>query len=350
LERQPVSYEIEGPRVKRARQETGQMPDSFHKPPPQAPFDWHAYLKVHPAADEYPLLRDIDHERFAAMAEDIRLNGLRAPIIAWSPEGGDNGLAVDAPAVLDGRNRLDILAHLGLLYETPDHHVGLRRWTGSKWSDRGGRIDGEFHHVFGGDPYKICASYNIHRRDLNAEHKRGLIASLLKREPEASNNSIAKRLAVDDKTVAAVRRDLEGRSEIPNVSTRKDTKGRKQPAKKKPAPKKTMKAAAAGNVVENDAEISAEKRKAEHAAADTPPTDTKAETGKPERKGVGAKDIAIDEFDVHVLRLVQMIRGGREPARFIKTSVPGSDLSKLGRFLAEVAEAVKAASSTEEVV
>jgi hypothetical protein len=209
----------------------------------QAPFDWRAHLPVHPAADEYPLLRDIDPERFAAVAEDIRLNGLRAPIIAWSPAGGrDDGLAVDAPAVLDGRNRLDILAYLGLLYETPDHHVGLRRWTNGIWSDRSGsRIDSEFHHVFGGDPYKISASYNVHRRDLNAEHKRGLIAGLLKREPEASNNSIAKRLAVDDKTVAAVRREMEANSEIPNKPNRVEANGRRARGRRAGSTKKAEK-------------------------------------------------------------------------------------------------------------
>jgi hypothetical protein len=36
----------------------------------------------------------------------------------------------------------------------------------------------------------------------------------------------------DDKTVAKVRRELESRSDIPNVETRTDSKGRKQPSKK----------------------------------------------------------------------------------------------------------------------
>jgi hypothetical protein len=36
----------------------------------------------------------------------------------------------------------------------------------------------------------------------------------------------------DDKTVAKVRRELERRSEIPNVETITDTKGRQQPTRK----------------------------------------------------------------------------------------------------------------------
>ena len=55
-----------------------------------------------------------------------------------------------------------------------------------------------------------------------------------------------------------------------------------------------------------------------------------------EGKAVNAKDIALCEFNEKVLRLVQLTRG-QEPQRFAKTSVHASDLSELGRFLAEVA-------------
>lgn len=47
-----------------------------------------------------------------------------------------------------------------------------------------------------------------------------------------SNSEIARRCGVTDKTVAAVRAELVGRSEIPNVDTRTDTAGRQQPATK----------------------------------------------------------------------------------------------------------------------
>src|SRR5207248_3828039 len=49
-----------------------------------------------------------------------------------------------------------------------------------------------------------------------------------------SDNATAEIAGVSDKTVAAMREDLEGRSEIPNVDTRTDTKGRQQPAAKPP--------------------------------------------------------------------------------------------------------------------
>src|SRR5262249_13307538 len=51
-------------------------------------------------------------------------------------------------------------------------------------------------------------------------------------KPEASDRSIAKQAKVSDKTVGAVRRAKERRAEIPHVTTRTDTKGRKQPTRK----------------------------------------------------------------------------------------------------------------------
>jgi hypothetical protein len=44
---------------------------------------------------------------------------------------------------------------------------------------------------------------------------------------------VAEKAGLDDKTVATVREEMETRSEIPHVETRKDRKGRKQPARKK---------------------------------------------------------------------------------------------------------------------
>jgi hypothetical protein len=79
-------------------------------------------------------------------------------------------------------------------------------------------------------------SANLHRRHLNTEQKRELIEQLLKAKPERSDNATAKLAKVSDKTVGAVRRQLEGRSEIPNVSARTDSAGRRQPAVKPPKP------------------------------------------------------------------------------------------------------------------
>jgi hypothetical protein len=56
----------------------------------------------------------------------------------------------------------------------------------------------------------------------------------------------------------------------------------------------------------------------------------------------------LQEFDGHVLRLLQMMAGDvslsltnkAQPERFAKSSVPAAELSRLAAFLAEVAAAV----------
>ena len=144
------------------------------------------------------------------------------------------------------------------------------------------------------DPYDLAVSLNIHRRHLTAEQRRDLIAKLLKAKPEASNVAIAKQAKADDKTVATVRRELEGRSEIPNVAERTDSKGRKQPARKPKGGK---------------------------AAKST--------------KAVTSKDTSLIAFNERVLDLIQRI-AKHPPDRFARTAVGASDLAKLGRFFTDL--------------
>lgn len=53
-----------------------------------------------------------------------------------------------------------------------------------------------------------------------------------------SDRQIARGLGVDNKTVSAQREELQGREEIPHVSTRTDTLGRKQPSTRAKAVKR----------------------------------------------------------------------------------------------------------------
>jgi hypothetical protein len=125
--------------------------------------------------------------------------------------------------LLDGRNRLDALELLGTV-ETPN---SISRIYECPIQQR------DF------DPYAYVLSKNVYRRHLNLEQRRILIANVLKAKPEASNLQIAKLTGTSDKTVGKVRADLESRSEIPNVETRTDTRGRAQPARRhtpEPAP------------------------------------------------------------------------------------------------------------------
>jgi hypothetical protein len=186
-----------------------------------APFDWRAIIPPHPAAELFPLMAEAELKELAA---DIKANGVVDSIVIFHDRD-------DQKSLLDGRNRLDALALLGLL------NIGNNYLRAV---DVGGR-EMAVHHVFEKDdenPYALALSYNVHRRHLTAEQKRDLIAKVLKVTPGASNNSIAKQVKADDKTVAAVRRELEANSEIPNKprveASGRNARGRKTGSTPKP--------------------------------------------------------------------------------------------------------------------
>jgi hypothetical protein len=165
---------------------------------------WRDHLKVHPAAELFPLMSP---DELRELANDIRAHGLRTPAVLQYPGG--------TPVLVDGRNRLDALALLGA--EVAPNNSAI------------------FEHIpDDADPYTVVISANVHRRHLTAEQKREVIAKLLKATLERSNRHLAKVLKVDDKTVASVRREMEGRAEIPHVAMRTDSKGRQQLARKPP--------------------------------------------------------------------------------------------------------------------
>jgi len=152
-----------------------------------------ADLKFHPLADLFPLMEGAE---FDALVADIKKNGLHYPIVLYDGK------------ILDGRNRYRACLAAGFEPATRngDHHIG--------------------------DPAAFVTSRNIHRRHLTAEQKRALIARLLTADPNKSDRQIAETVKADHRTVGAVRAKQEARGEIPHVSTRTDTKGRKQPTKR----------------------------------------------------------------------------------------------------------------------
>jgi hypothetical protein len=99
--------------------------------------------------------------------------------------------------------------------------VGCNKWDNKlkQWTDRpGGRIDGwespGFRNLHDGDPYAIALSLNVHRRHLNAEDKRKLIADVLKAKPELSDRAIGRLTKADHKTVGDIQSKANG--EIPH--------------------------------------------------------------------------------------------------------------------------------------
>jgi hypothetical protein len=151
----------------------------------------------HPLADLFSLMEGAE---FNALVADIKANGLRHAI-----------LLVDEK-ILDGRNRFRACLEAGVEPRFEKHL--------------------STHHTTS-DCIAYVISANIHRRHLTAEQKRELVEKLIKAQPEKPDRQIAKTAKVDHKTVGTARVKLEGRGEIPHVETRTDTKGRKQPAKKK---------------------------------------------------------------------------------------------------------------------
>jgi hypothetical protein len=228
------------------------------------PFNWRDHLKVHPAADLFPLMSESELKELAA---DIKENGLLNPILLASTELLDESgkrTDVHTHALLDGRNRLDALAMLGWLEpaEKPKklffRGLSLTRWHAPI---KCVNIDDDALFNFGDDggENSTVISLNVRRRHLTAEQKRDLIARLLKLQPESSNRQIAKTATADHKTVGSVRSELEATGEIPQLdkTVGADGKSRKQ------KPKEQVASAMAGNAV--DPETSAEQRKAIYA-------------------------------------------------------------------------------------
>jgi hypothetical protein len=184
--------------------------------------NWRDHLPIHPAAELFPLMSEAE---LRELGEDIKKHGLSYLVTLWR-DGVDGKLYL-----LDGRNRLDAMEKVGIKFFMT--MTAIRTPNGKTLSHTLPGRPGLY--ALKTDPYAFVLSANIARRHLTADQKRDLIAKVLKATPDTSNRQIAKQVKADDKTVAKVRADLESRSEIPNVKERTDTKGRKQPAKRKAA-------------------------------------------------------------------------------------------------------------------
>jgi hypothetical protein len=177
---------------------------------------WRDQIKVHPAADLFPMMTP---DELKALGEDIKKNGERVAVAVTRPGNGPWSL-------VDGRNRLDAAEAVGLSVKiggySPEPELLF-----VKVGDETRKAD------FTADPYGYALSANIHRRHLTAEQKRDLIAAVIKAQPGKSNRQIAKTVGVSHPHVATVRAELEKSGDVETVTTSIDTKGRKQPAKKK---------------------------------------------------------------------------------------------------------------------
>jgi hypothetical protein len=183
---------------------------------------WRDDLSIHPAAELFPRMSP---DELKALGEDILKKNLTSPIVLWRSDP-------KAPAqLIDGISRLDALELVAggpVIVGAPSVMAGKNFLALDKVIVLDKSVD----------PYAFVVSANVHRRHLSVEQKRELIAKLLEVQPEKSDRHIAKTVKADHKTVGTVRSEMEGRGEIPHVETRTDTKGRRQPARKKSGTKK----------------------------------------------------------------------------------------------------------------
>jgi hypothetical protein len=169
---------------------------SQHSPPCKQAMEY----DPHQLAQEFPRISGLEFDNLVA---DICANGLQHPIVLYEGK------------ILDGWHRYRACVRAG--------------------------IEPRFEEYTGSTPAAYVCSANVFRRHLRMSNKRKrhLIDRVLTESPELSNRQIGKITRTDHKTVAAKRDEREGRGEIPTSKTRKDSKGRRQPARKprKPEPK-----------------------------------------------------------------------------------------------------------------
>lgn len=157
-----------------------------------------AGLRVHPLANLFPKHSDA---KLAELVEDIRARGQRKRAVLFQGK------------ILDGRGRACACDELGTELQTEDYT--------------------------GDDPLGEVLSLNLHRRDLTAADRREVVRQALKIDPSLSNRFVAAKTGVSDKTVAAVREELESTAEIPQLKKTKGRDGKARTSKPKGKANKT---------------------------------------------------------------------------------------------------------------
>jgi hypothetical protein len=295
---------------------------------------WRDHLVIHPAANLFPAMSEPE---LRELGEDIEKNGLRSPIILWSP--GDQQDKDAKVYLLDGRNRLDAMEMVGI--STISKGGKLRNSLGrdgSSHTGTGGPVVVHRHELAAfypspadigkpeklqrrpdTDPYALALSLNVHRRHLTAEQRRDLAENVVKARPEMSDRFIAKRTNVDHKTVGKIRAELESTGEIPQLKKTVGSDG-----KARTSPKKRIKS---------------------KSEPDARPSVAQVSFSWP---AVSPRHVDIKDFTARVLELIQLTRG-LELDRFVKTELSLNDINHLALFFTRLVK-LKLVSRPSEAV
>src|SRR5262249_26193047 len=149
-------------------------------------------LDPHPFSKLFP---PISEEDFGKLAADIKLNCLHQPIVRYQGK------------ILDGNNRYRACELVKIAPKFVD-------FTGDDAAARN---------------YVISA--NIHRRHLSPDERRGIIAELLKLNPNQSNRQIGEQTKTSHTTVGAVREELEATGQIGQLETTTGADGKRRKTK-----------------------------------------------------------------------------------------------------------------------
>lgn len=231
-------------------------------------YNWRAVLPVHPACEIIPAY---DKEGLIKLGRNIKAAGrMNVPVIVFlDPVTGTLSLG-------DGRSRLDamVMVGIGFTITIAPYEVII---TAEGYEIPPAQIivtDSNF------DPFEFVAATNIARRHLGGSERRKVAAKLIIARPDLADRAIGKLAAIDHKTVAVIRAEIQVNGEIPHKTERTEATGRKARGRKPNSTPEQVEnntnnslvseqaeSAVVGNA-SVDAETSAAMRKAEDAAAE----------------------------------------------------------------------------------
>jgi len=157
---------------------------------------------IHPAAI---LMPELSPDEYAGLLASICERGLLEPIAVYA--GVQPG---------QGRRRGPAPEHLGKVLD------GVSRQRACQEAG----VEPRYLDVFTPDPVGYVMARNVHRRHLNREQRRGLIANLLQHDRRRSDRQIAQDVGSGHRLVGAVRQELEANRIIEPVAARVGADGR----------------------------------------------------------------------------------------------------------------------------